>query len=77
MVLLPGATLEDAVARAEELRAKGDALTIRYAGGDLMDMFKFADDALCRAKKNGPVDGWQAEKQGGVRICAWDRLLRS
>ena len=35
VVLLPGATLDDAVVRAEELRAKIEALTIRYADGHL------------------------------------------
>ncbi len=35
VVLLPGATIEDAVARAEELRARIEALTIRYADGQL------------------------------------------
>jgi len=35
VVLLPGATLEDAAMRAEELRAKIESLTIRYADGQL------------------------------------------
>ena len=35
VVLLPGATLDDAAMRAEELRAKIEALTIRYADGQL------------------------------------------
>ena len=35
VVLLPGTCLEDAVARAEELRVKIEALTIRYGDGQL------------------------------------------
>jgi diguanylate cyclase (GGDEF)-like protein len=35
VVLLPGTPIEDAVARAEELRAKVEALNIRYADGHL------------------------------------------
>ena len=64
--LVPGATFDDAAVRAEELRARVEALTIRFADGHLpraasppspefggnlmMDKLKLADGELYRAK---------------------------
>jgi diguanylate cyclase (GGDEF)-like protein len=56
VVLLPGVDLAGAAARAEELRAKVEALTIRHAGGHLPRVTLSAGVAASPAAGTNPTD---------------------